>query len=129
MKESAAASHIRLEAARSNVHLWRNNSGVLKNEQGTPVRYGLMNESSALNEKIKSSDYVGITPINAYVEGIGWTVLGVFTAIEMKHSKWRFNPLDKKELAQEAFCNIVRQAGGFAGFATCPEDFRKIIRK
>lgn len=127
MKESGVASHIRLEAANSGIELWRNNVGVLRDENGRPIRYGLANDTAALNKNIKSSDFIGITPVQAYVEGIGWTVLGVFTAIETKAEDWKFYQSDERALAQQAFHDIVRKAGGFAGFARNITEFRRII--
>lgn len=127
MSESAVASHIRLDAADIDIDLWRNNVGVLKDANGRPVRYGLCNDTKILNQEIKSSDYIGITKVNAYVEGIGWTILGVFTAVETKAEDWKFCQTDERAVAQKKFHDIVRKAGGFAGFATCVADFRRII--
>lgn len=128
MKESANASHIRLDAAQIGVDLWRNNVGVLCDRNGRPVRFGLCNDSAALNEKIKSSDYIGITPVLITPDMVG-QVFGVFTAIETKDSGWELLPSDDRGLAQQNFHDIVKKAGGFAGFATCVEEFRKIVKK
>ncbi len=107
---------------------WRNNSGACTDETGRLIRYGLGNDSAQLNAEIKSSDLIGITPVQAYVEGIGWTVLGVFTALEIKPSGWSLRPGDKRGLAQAKFHDIVKANGGFAGFVTDPEtDIRRII--
>lgn len=129
MRESSVQQRVRLDAAQLGLNLWRNNNGALQDINGRVIRYGLANESKALNEKIKSSDLIGPTPVTAYVEGWGWVKLAVFTAVETKHEGWKFNPMDEREVAQKAFHDIVRAAGGFAGFATSVEDFRKIIHK
>lgn len=129
MRESSVQQRVRLDAAQSGFDLWRNNNGALQDINGRVIRYGLANESKVLNEKIKSSDLIGPTPITAYVEGWGWVKLAVFTAIETKHEGWKFNPMDEREVAQKAFHDIVRAAGGFAGFASSVEDYRKIIHK
>ncbi len=129
MKEAAVQQRIRLAAAQMGVDLWRNNTGVLLDSTGRPVRYGLANDSKSLNEEIKSSDLIGLTPTNAYIEGIGWTVVGIFTAIECKKSDWKFNINEKRDVAQKNFHDIVLKAGGYAGFATSVEDFKRIIRK
>lgn len=129
MRESSVQQRIRLDAPNFNIELYRNNSGSLQDSTGRWVRYGLANESKALNEEIKSSDLIGITPVVAYIQDIGWVTLGVFTAIETKPSDWKFNQSDKRAIAQAKFHDIVRKAGGFAGFATCVEDFRKIVKK
>lgn len=129
MKENSVAQRVQLEAARLGILTMRNNVGACQDETGRFIRYGLMNESAKLNARIKSSDYIGITPVQAYVEGIGWTILGVFTAIETKASDWQFNPSDERAVAQLKFHDIVRQHGGFAGFATGPNDVARIVRK
>lgn len=129
MKENPVAQRVQIEAARLGVLTMRNNVGVAVAADGRHIRYGLMNESAKLNASVKSSDYIGITPVQAYVEGIGWTVLGVFTAIETKASNWKFSPADERAVAQQKFHDIVRNHGGFAGFATGPEDVARICRK
>lgn len=141
MKESAVSAHIRLEAARLNTLLYRNNVGmawmgeVYKLNDGSiliknprPVRYGLCNDSKKLNDVIKSSDLIGSTPTIVTPEMIGQT-LGVITAVETKPHGWVYRETDKRALAQSKFHDIVKQAGGYAGFATCIEDFRRIIKK
>lgn len=132
MRESAAASHIRLDAAYLGVDLWRNNSGAFQDETGRWVRYGLCNESSQLSAQIKSSDLIGITPIVITPDMVGQTI-GVFTAIETKPSDWTWpKPTNVKEywrcLAQQKFHDIVKKAGGYAGFASTVAEFRKIIK-
>lgn len=125
MKESAVTSHIRLDAAQQGLLLWRNNSGAYKDEYGNFIRYGL---GSFIPEKDKkaSSDYIGITPVFITPDMVG-RVLGVFTAIEMKPDGWKILPSDKRALYQQNFHDIVKQNGGFAGFATDIPDFRRII--
>ena len=60
MRESAAASHIRLDAAYLGVDLWRNNNGAFEDKTGRWVRYGLCNDSAALAKLVKSSEVIGI---------------------------------------------------------------------
>lgn len=127
MRESAVASHIRLDAAQCGVEMWRNNNGAYEDLTGRWIRYGLCNDSALLSEKIKSSDLIGIRPVLITPDMIG-QVVGVFTAIETKPSGWRMIPSDKRGIAQKAFHDIVTLAGGFAGFARTVEEFRKIIR-
>jgi len=89
------------------------------------VRYGL---GSFIPEKDKkaSSDYIGITPVFITPDMVG-KVLGVFTAVEMKPEGWKILPSDKRALYQQNFHDIVKQNGGFAGFATNIPEFRRII--
>ena len=126
MNESPVQQRIRLYAAQQNIEMYRNNVGVLLDQTGRPVRYGLCNDSAGLNERIKSSDLIGVTPTFVTPQMVG-RVLGVFTAIECKKEGWHMTPSDDRAIAQAAFHDIVRRAGGFAGFATCVEDFRKIV--
>lgn len=130
MRESATASHIRLDAAQQNVDLWRNNNGAFEDpkNEGRWIRYGLCNESKEQSKRIKSSDYIGITPVLITPNMVGKT-LGVFTAIETKPSRWRLVPSDKRGIAQKAFHDIVKKSGGFAGFASTVDQFRRIIGK
>lgn len=127
MNEATVIKLIRLEAARLGIDLWRNNSGACKDITGRLIRYGLANESGKLNKYIKSSDLIGSTPVNVYMPDRGWVKIGLFTAIECKHSDWVFNPNDEREVAQLNFHEIVRFAGGLAGFARSVDDFKKIV--
>lgn len=126
--EAAVQSHVRL--AFSDIGpIWRNNSGACQDETGRMIRYGLGNDSSALNQHIKSSDLVGITPVTAYLQSVGWCTLGVFTALEIKSPGWKFSEADKRAVAQAKFHDIVREAGGFAGFVSDPTEIHSIIRR
>lgn len=127
MNEDAVTSHSRLEFANIGP-LWRNNSGAFKDDTGRLIRFGLGHESAATNAEMKSSDYIGITPVVAYLASLQrWATLGVFTALEMKPGGWKLNPSDKRGHAQANFHRIVREAGGFAGFVTDPKDVHKYI--
>lgn len=106
--------------------MWRNNSGACTDETGRLIRYGLGNDSAALNQYIKSSDLIGIVPVTAYMQSCGWCTLGVFTALECKRPGWR---MDDRAIAQAKFHDIVREAGGFAGFVSNPADIHSIIRR
>jgi len=125
MKESGVTSHIRLDAAKQGVLLLRNNSGAYKDEYGHFIRYGL---GSFIPEKDKkaSSDYIGPTPVLITPEMVG-KVLGVFTAVEIKHEDWKFLHSDKRALYQQNFHDMIKQHGGFAGFARNVSEFRRII--
>ena len=106
---------IRIEAAKHKIILWRNNSGVLNDESGRPVRFGLSNESKEQNKRFKSSDLIGISS------------QGYFVAIEVKEEGWVFNGTER-EFAQKNFIDFVKVRGGFAGFADSVDSFKEIVK-
>lgn len=108
--EAAVQAAVRLEAARRGYLLWRNNSGVLQDETGRPVRYGLANDSKQANAVCKSSDLIGIGPG------------GLFTALECKAPGWVFRESDHRAVAQLAYIKLVLSRGGIAKFVTGVED-------
>lgn len=114
--EAFADSQIVLEGARKGVRLWRNNVGVLKDETGRPVRYGLANESKQMNEIIKSSDRIGIRPIKITPAYLG-LVIGQFVGREVKPPGWRYTGRDR-EPAQLKWAELICSLGGDAAFAT-----------
>lgn len=127
MKETPVAQRVQIEAGNLGMLIMRNNVGACEDINGRLIRYGLMNESAKQNKIIKSSDYIAITPVRCFVDNVGVVTLGVFTAIETKASDWKFHHSDERAVAQAAFHAMVRDYGGFAGFATGPEDVRRII--
>lgn len=128
MNEAALQSMVRRDFAYIGP-IWRNNSGACTDDTGRLIRYGLGNDSAQLNREIKSSDLIGITPVVCYVASIGWTTLGVFTALECKKTGWKLQPSDERATAQARFHEIVKQHGGFAGFVTKPDDISSIITR
>lgn len=127
MNEATLQNHIRERFAHTGP-IWRNNSGACTDTTGRLIRYGLGNDSAKLNSHIKSSDLIGIRPVLAELPGVGWRMLGVFTAIEVKAPGWRLQPSDERAQAQARFHEIVRQAGGLAGFASSLDDIERITR-
>ena len=123
--EAACQAEVRLCAPLSGAVLWRNNVGVLQNEIGVPIRFGLANDSKRLNRRVKSSDLIGILPVTIEAQHVGARV-GLFTAIETKHGAWTWTG-SKKEQAQARFLNLVQAAGGVAGFVRSKEEFTKLI--
>lgn len=83
-----------IAASKLGAIVWRNNTGMLRNSNGIPVKYGLCKGSS---------DIIGI-------------YRGRFLAIEVKTPKGRVS----KE--QENFIDIVNKAGGIAFVARHPDD-------
>ena len=128
LAESTIQNYIRNESAVLGDDLWRNNNGVLNDRQGRPVRFGLGNDSAKINKVCKSSDLIGLTKVIITPEMVG-TMVGVFTAIEVKEEGWTFNPRDARAVAQKVFIDLVLQAGGYAGFAQSVDDYRRIVKK
>lgn len=122
--EAAALNAIRLEASRRGLYLWRNNSGALPDKNGRWVRFGLGNESKALNKEIKSSDLIGVCPYKIQPRDVGRTV-GIFTAFEVKAPGW-MAPANPAEEAQARFIDLINSLGGFGQFATGPYDIWKV---
>ena len=112
--EAAITQRVRLKASQKGARLWRNNVGVWMDERGVPVRYGLCNESAAMNKQLKSSDLIGITPVLIAPQHVGQT-LGVFTAYELKAGNWKHSG-NKREQAQFNYINLVSSMGGIAKF-------------
>ena len=92
--EARVQSQIRLEAAAKGYWLGRNNSGALLDQRGVPVRFGLGNDSPAVNKVLKSADLIGIGPS------------GQFVSVEVKKPGGRIDP------AQVAWAALVTKRGG-----------------
>lgn len=126
--ESYVQSFLRLAGPPLGFNLARNNRGALPNERGVPIRFGLWNDTAALDKVCKSGDLVGYQS--------GWfrdyetaepVKVAVFTMVECKHAGWPgFNPNDKREAAQQRCLSMVLSAGGIAAFSTgeLPEGVR-----
>lgn len=97
---------------------------ILRGEATRYVRYGLGNDSKKINDRFKSSDLVGITPVIIRPEHVGRT-FGIFTGIEVK-----VGPTDAARLAaQRNFLNHIRITGGIACFASGPNDYFKTLNE
>lgn len=103
--EGGAVKRVRLAYARQGIILWRNNVGVARDETDRVIRYGLANDSKQVNDRIKSSDLIGIKPG------------GQFMAREVKAPGWKYRG-DKREQAQLKFLELVISLGGDAAFTT-----------
>lgn len=115
--EAYVQSEVRLEAAQKGVFLMRNNVGACTDQHGRLIRYGLANESPKQNERLKSSDLVGIRPVLVTPAHVGSTI-GQFVARECKRRDWNGPRAgDDREQAQLRFLNLITAAGGDAAFA------------
>ena len=111
MKESNTQKLVMLAMSDEGALVWRNNTGVLRNEAGIPIRFGLCKGSS---------DLICITPVVVTQDMVGSTI-GVFTAVEVKTLKGRVSP------EQQTFIDAVNKAGGIAGVARSVEDALELL--
>lgn len=114
--EAYVQSLVRLEAVRCGAKLWRNNVGVLPDENGRPIRYGLANDSSTLNGRIKSGDLIGWRPIDITTAHIGKRI-AQFVSRECKAPNWRYTGTGR-EAAQLRWAEVLVADGGDACFVT-----------
>ena len=113
--ETYVQSAVRLEASLLGGRLWRNNVGALVDKRGVPVRYGLCNETKEVNKVCKSSDLIGIHPVEIQPHHVG-TVIGQFVARECKKASWKPGERKADEAAQTNFINLVNALGGDGKF-------------
>ena len=114
--ETNVQARVRIEATRKGLRLFRNNVGAIKDERGIPVRYGLANDSSAVNKQFKSGDLIGIRPVLITPQHVGYTI-GQFVSRECKREGWRYTA-DEHEQAQQRWALLIASYGGDAAFAT-----------
>lgn len=123
--ESNVQSRVRLAAPGAGMRLWRNNVGVLTDERGVPVRYGLANDTKALNERLKSHDLIGWRRVVISPAMVG-SLIAQFVSLECKHESWQpARPTNAgayaHEQAQERWAALVVADGGYSRFVTGPE--------
>lgn len=118
--ESNVQSRVRLAAAAQAMRLWRNNVGVLRDDRGVPVRFGLANDSKPLNQRLKSHDLIGWRRLQITPAMVG-SVVAQFTSLECKHELWKPGERPDDEAAQERWALLVNSEGGYSRFVTGPE--------
>lgn len=123
MNEQELQQNIQIESSKLGHKLWRNNSGAMINETGRLVRFGLGHVSN--NDTFKSSDLIGFTMVEVTAEMVG-TKIPVFTAIEVKNSKWKYTETDR-EVAQKKFMDVIKTNKGIASFVNSVEGYVQTI--
>ncbi len=113
--EATVSNAVRLEASRVGARCFRNNVGACQDKQGRLIRYGLANDSAAMNKVIKSSDLIGIRPVVITQDMVGCTI-GQFVAREVKRADWKYKGTER-EVAQLRFLELIVSLGGDACFA------------
>jgi hypothetical protein len=114
--EAYVQSAVRLACSRRGWRVWRNNIGAGRLEGGSFVRWGLANDSTKLNESIKSADLIGIRPLTITPHHVGSTI-GQFVSLECKPEGWRFSGT-AREIAQDKWAQLIRALGGHSRFTT-----------
>lgn len=112
LSEAAVQAAVRVEASMKGMRLWRNNVGASYDDRGNFLRYGLANESQAMNRVIKSGDLIGVQPVVVTLAHVG-TTIGQFLSVEVKEATWRYSGTDR-EKAQMAWAALVESLGGRA---------------
>lgn len=120
--ETFVQSQVRLAAPAQGIVLYRNNVGAIKDERGVPVRYGLANDTAALNKVVKSADLIGYRTVWVRNMETGEPMqIAQFVSVECKKPEWDgYNPSDEHERAQQRWLEMINAAGGFAVFANSP---------
>lgn len=110
--EARVQSEIRLAAARTRRYLFRNNIGAGTLKNGSFVRWGLGNDSTAINEKFKSADLIGWECVQITPDMVG-QYIARFLSVECKKLRWKFSGT-AEEMAQVAWATLVNAQGGRA---------------
>lgn len=119
--EQRAQQEVLLACGALGISAWRNNVGALPDPRtGRLIRFGLGNESAALNAKLKSSDLIGLRRVVVTPDMVGQTI-GQFVSLELKPPGWAYSGTPR-ERAQLAWVEHVRRWGGFACFTTGADD-------
>lgn len=112
MTETDLVRALTRHASQLGARWFRNNVGMLRDERGQHVRYGLC---------VGSSDVIGWTPVVVTSEMVG-RMIAVFTAFECKVGQ------RVTTVKQGAFLAAVRAQGGIAAVVRRLEDADAAVR-
>ena len=127
--EGKASLLVKVQLNRNNCRVFRNNSGTAYDQNNRPVFFGLGNEGKKDKDSIRTPDHVGWHEVVVTPEMVGHK-LAVFVGIDAKRLGFVrkvIYPVGTREYGQQKFFNMVSEAGGIAGFASCPEEVNEII--
>lgn len=116
--ESNIQALVRVACAKRGWRIWRNNSGAGTLENGNFLRWGLGNDSPAVNAVMKSSDLIGVRRVVITPDMVGKTI-GQFVALECKREDWNYRGTEEEQ-AQKRFIDFVNEQGGYAMFINDP---------
>lgn len=120
--EAWAQQQVRMSVAEQGAMAWRNNVGATPAKcphcgtKQQPIRYGLANDSSELNEVIKSHDLILAIPRKIQHSDVG-KVIAQFGSIETKRPGWVYSGTPEEQ-GQLAWATLISQLGGFTAFST-----------
>lgn len=115
ISEAAVQSRFSLtSAADPDLLAWRNNVGACEATNGRVIRYGLANDSKAMNEIVKSGDKIGIKRHLVRPCDVG-RHLGLFVSVEFKRQDWKMPATpDAHTQAQINWQATISAYGGIA---------------
>lgn len=106
--EADIMRQIQIAVCESGARLFRNNTGMVRQQDGRLIRFGL---------SVGSADLIGFTP-----KIINGQKIAVFTAIEVKHK-------GKPTRQQLAFLNMVKEFGGIGAVVHTVEEALEVIHE
>jgi hypothetical protein len=130
--EALATQEVRLAASQLRARIFRNNAGACVDSSGRQINYGLGNDGTKASKMLKFGDYIGYQSITITPEMVGKTV-AVFVNLEIKpdgklnQTLQAASYIGSRENLQLETCNLVKNAGGFAGIVTNKQDVEQVL--